>query len=150
MPQSLSHVLVHVIFSTKDRRPFLDETIRSGAHAYLATVCRDQGCHAYRVGGTEDHVHAVTTLSRTISISKLVEKIKKTSSVWVKQQGASYGAFYWQRGYGAFSVSPTHLDNVIAYIDRQPQHHRRAGFQDEFRQFLERYGVEYDERYVWD
>src|SRR5437588_6691069 len=104
MPQSLSKVIVHIVFSTKDRQPCLDVAIRPRIHAYLATVSRDHGCEAYRVGGTADHVHLAVRLSRTISQADLAENIKKTSSAWIKQQGDDYRAFFWQRGYGAFSI----------------------------------------------
>jgi len=150
MPQSLAHIILHIVFSTKDRLPLIDADMAPRLHAYLATVCRDQGCHAYRVGGVADHVHLATTLSRTLAVAKLVEHVKKVSSVWMKDQGAVYEHFFWQHGYGAFSVSPTHVDDVVGYISGQEEHHRQATFQEEFRRFLERYGIEYDERYVWD
>ncbi len=98
MPQSLSQVILHIVFSTKERRPWLDPEIRPRLHAYLATVCRDRDCQAYRVGGTADHVHLATRLARTISQAELLEQIKKTSSVWMKQQGGRYAGFYWQGG----------------------------------------------------
>ena len=150
MPQSLSHIILHIIFSTKDRIPVIDHEVEKSVHAYLATVCRDQGCHAYRVGGPADHIHIVTTLSRTITVSKLVEHIKKVSSAWMKKQDRKYGKFYWQRGYGAFSVSPTHLDEVLRYVSGQREHHKTISFQDEFRGFLRKYRIEYEEKYVWD
>lgn len=151
MPQSLGHIILHLVFSTKDRTRFIDNDVAGSLHAYLATVCRDQGCHAYRVGGTADHVHMVTTLSRTETVSKLMENVKKYSSAWMKRQGErKYGAFFWQRGYGAFSVSPSHLDAVIRYVSEQEEHHRKLSFQEEYRHFLEKYGIQYDERYVWD
>ena len=150
MPQSLSHILLHITFSTKGRHPLIDTEVEGGLHAYLATVCRNEGCHAYRVGGTDDHVHIVTTLSRTITVAKLLESIKKTTSSWMKTQHRRFQHFYWQRGYGAFSVSPIHLDEVIRYIESQRERHKHVTFQEEFRQLLEKYGIEYDERYVWD
>ena len=150
MAQSLGHIILHIVFSTKGREPLIEESIAPHLHAYLATVCRDIGCHAYRVGGTADHVHLVTTLSRTLSTSKLIEHAKKVSSAWMKQQDPKYGSFYWQRGYGSFSVSPTHLDDVIRYVGNQPDHHAKLTFQDELLGFLKKYGIEYDERYVWD
>src|ERR1041384_4649165 len=100
MPQSLSQVILHIVFSTKDRRPWLDPAIRSRMHAYLATVCRDCDCEAYRVGGVADHVHIAARLARTISQSQLLEKIKKTSSAWIKTQRPDYASFSWQGGYG--------------------------------------------------
>jgi putative transposase len=150
MPQSLSQVILHVVFSTKDRRPLLHPAIRPGIHAYLATVCRDCHCPAYRVGGTADHVHIATRLARTLAQAELVEKIKKTSSVWIKTQGEQYGSFFWQAGYGAFSIGWSQFGGLVRYIDGQEQHHRTQTFQEEYRKLLRKYHVEFDERYVWD
>src|SRR5256885_16353418 len=109
MPQSLSLVILHVIFSTKEREPLLEAEVKPKLHAYLATVARNAGCEAHRVGGVADHVHLAIRLSRTITIAELVEKLKTTSSKWLKGQSASLGAFAWQRGYGCFSVGPSDL-----------------------------------------
>ena len=125
MPQSLSHVIVHVIFSTKARKRWLDDDIRDRVHAYLARVLRDLGACAYRVGGTDDHVHVAFTLPRTLTQSQLVSKIKSTSSQWIKKLDAKYAEFIWQTGYGIFSVSRSHLDRLIAYIQGQVEHHYR-------------------------
>ena len=150
MPQSLSLVIVHVIFSTKDRHPLLDPAIRSKLHAYLATVARNPDCEAYRVGGVADHVHLAIRLSRTVTIAALVESLKTASSKWLKTQSPDLAAFAWQRGYGCFSIGPSDLDALCGYIDDQENHHRTRTFQDEFRMFLKKYGVAYDEAYVWD
>ncbi|MCK5803130.1 MAG: IS200/IS605 family transposase [Lentisphaeria bacterium] len=150
MPQSLSQVILHIVFSTKDRRRYLDDAIRDRTHAFLATLSRDRGCEALRVGGTDDHVHLICRLSRTFTISKLVEDVKRESSKWIKPLGADYTNFHWQRGYGAFSLSQSHLDQAIAYVSNQEEHHRKMSFQDEFRELLRRSGVEFDEKYVWD
>src|SRR5436190_16799807 len=119
MPQSLSLVAIHVIFSTKDRSPCLTNTIRARLHAYLATVARNADCEAYRVGGVSDHVHLALRLSRTITIADLVETLKTSSSKWLKQQTAGLGGFAWQRGYGCFSVGPKDVPNVCEYIETQ-------------------------------
>ena len=150
MPQSLSKVIIHVIFSTKNREPWLDSTIRLRMHAYLATICRDLGGEALCVGGVADHVHIVTTLPRTLSQAQMIEGIKKPSSKWIKALGARYRGFFWQRGYGAFSVSPSQLDAVLQYVGTQEEHHRSCTFQEEYRELLRRHGLEFDERYVWD
>jgi putative transposase len=150
MPQSLSQVILHIVFSTKDRRPWLDPAIRLRLHAYLASVCRDCDCEAYRVGGVADHVHIAARLARTISQAALLEKIKKTSSAWIKRQGKQYAAFYWQGGYGDFSIGWSQLEELVRYIDRQEQHHHMQTFQEEYRNLLQKYHVEFDERYVWD
>jgi REP element-mobilizing transposase RayT len=150
MPQSLSFVVVHIIFSTKDRRPFLKNDFQSNAHAYLASVARDFGCECFRVGGMSDHVHLAISLSRTVTIAKLVETLKTSSAKWLKAETSCSAAFAWQRGYGVFSVSPRQLPKLVEYIDRQEEHHGKKTFKEEFREFCDRYGVKYDERYVWD
>ena len=150
MAQSLSLVVIHVIFSTKDRRPLVSAHIRPQLHAYLATVARNAGCECYRVGGVADHVHLAIRLSRTLTIAKLVEDLKTSSSKWLKAQSPDLDVFSWQRGYGCFSVGPTDLGALCLYIDQQEEHHRTRTFQEEFRMFLKKYGVEYDEAYVWD
>ena len=150
MPQSLSKVIIHVIFSTKDRQPWLDRDVRPRMHAYVATICRDVDAEAFLVGGISDHLHIVTTLPRTLSQADFVETIKKTSSKWIKGLNQKYRGFFWQRGYGAFSVSPSQLDAVVKYVADQEEHHRTRSFQEEYRDFLGKYGIEFDERYVWD
>jgi putative transposase len=150
MPQSLSFVLLHVIFSTKDRKAFLKPDVRSHVHAYLATVARNAGCEAYRVGGIEDHVHLAIRLSRTITIAKLVETLKTSSSKSIKEDFPQLKDFSWQRGYAVFSVGPTSCGDLCHYIDDQENHHQARSFQDELRLLLNKYGVEFDEAYVWD
>jgi putative transposase len=148
MPQSLSLIVIHVIFSTKDRRPVLGAEILPELFAYLATVARTTGCECYRIGGVADHVHLAIRLSRTKSVAEIVEELKGASSRWLKTKGVS--DFAWQRGYAAFSVGPADLSALVEYISDQEEHHRKRSFQDEFRALLKRYGVEFDERYVWD
>jgi len=150
MPQSLSKVILHIVFSTKDREPWLSLDVRARMHAYLATVCRDLGAEVVRVGGVADHVHIVTTLPRTLSQAQLIEQAKKISSKWVKTVDVRYRGFFWQRGYGAFSVSPSQLEAVLQYVDAQEEHHRTRTFQEEYRELLHRHCVDFDERYVWD
>jgi REP element-mobilizing transposase RayT len=150
MPQSLSFLLVHVVFSTKDRAPVLGDSIRPALHAYLATVSRNADCECYRVGGVADHVHLAMRQSRTITMAKLIEELKTSSSKWLKTQSPELASFAWQHGYGAFSVRPTDLEALRHYIDSQKEHHRKRTFQEEYRAFLAKYGIEYDERYVWD
>ena len=150
MPQSLANVLVHLIFSTKNRTPLIRPEIEKELFRYLGSVCRACGCPAHKIGGTDDHVHLACSLSRTISLSKLLEEIKKSSSKWIKTKGPSYARFSWQAGYGAFSIGQSQLASLKRYIVQQRDHHRRRTFQDELREFLKRYEIEYDERYVWD
>jgi REP element-mobilizing transposase RayT len=150
MPQSLSKVILHVIFSTKNREAWLDSDVRLRMHAYLATVSRNLGAELVRVGGVADHVHIVTTLPRTVSQAEFIEQIKKSSSKWIKALDPRYRRFFWQRGYSAFSVSPSQLDAVLQYVEEQPAHHRTRTFQEEYRELLRKQCVEFDERYVWD
>jgi len=150
MPQSLSYLLTHIVFSTKDRDPVLDATVRPALYAYLATVARNMDCECFHVGGVADHVHLAVRLSRTINMAQLIEKLKTSSSKWLKTQSPALAAFAWQRGYGAFSVGPSDINALLHYIDTQEEHHRTRTFQDEYRDFLKKYGIEYDERYVWD
>ncbi len=150
MAQSLSQILLHLVFSTKNREPWLTPGIRPNLHAYLAGAARALHAEAYRVGGVADHVHIACTLPRTMPVSKLLEEIKKSSSAWIKQQTPTCHGFAWQAGYGAFSLGQSQLDALIAYIDGQEEHHRKRTFKEEFIEFLKRYGVGYDERYLWD
>ena len=151
MPQSLSSVYVHLVFSTKNREPFLlDADIRKEMHAYLGGVSKTLDCPPVIVGGVEDHVHLLCQMARTITQSDWVKEIKRVSSIWIKQRNPASAAFAWQAGYGAFSVSASLLDLTREYIAHQDQHHKTQSFQDEYREFLRKYGQEWDERYVWD
>ena len=150
MPQSLSRILVHLVFSTKDRLPLIGASVRDGVHAFLAGAVRTAGCECLRVGGVADHVHLAVQLSRTLTVAQLIEDIKTSSSKWMKEQSSKLGAFAWQRGYGAFSVGPGDQQALLDYIDNQEEHHRKRTFQEEYRAFLTKYDISYDERYVWD
>ena len=151
MAQSLSRLWTHLIFSTKDRFPFLrDKVLRSEMHAYLAEMLRMHDCETLIVGGVEDHTHSLFALSRTHSIASVVKEVKRTSSGWIKTASRKLSKFHWQAGYGAFSVSQSNLTKVIRYIENQEDHHKRVTFQDEYRAFLKAYDVEFDERYIWD
>lgn len=151
MSQSLSRLWTHLIFSTKDRYPFLcDKSLRIDMHGYLASVLRSHDCETIIVGGVEDHIHSLFALSKNHSLVEVIKEIKRTSSSWIKTVSSTQRLFHWQRGYGAFSVSQSHLDEVTRYIERQEEHHRRVTFQDEYRLFLKNYRIDFDERYVWD
>ncbi|MBI1380478.1 MAG: IS200/IS605 family transposase [Planctomycetaceae bacterium] len=150
MPQSLDNVLVHLVFSTKDRTPWIDTTVRAGFHAYLATVARNAGGRCLRVGGVVDHVHLAIQLPRTLTIAALVEGLKTSSSKWMKGRSRELWGFAWQRGYGVFSVAPRNSSALLQYIDEQEKHHRSRTYQEEFRGFLIENGIAFDERYVWD
>ena len=151
MAQSLARLWTHLIFSTKNRFPFLtDKILRAEMHAYLAEMLRKHGCETLIVGGVEDHTHSLFALSRTLPIASVVKEMKRTSSGWIKGSSRRLSKFHWQGGYAAFSVGQSNLQEVIRYIANQDEHHKRVTFQDEYRAFLKAYGVEYDERYVWD
>jgi putative transposase len=151
MPQSLSKILVHTVFSTKARLPYLrNASLRQELHRYLGGVLNNLKCPPLIIGGVEDHVHILSQLGRTIEPSELVKEVKRVSSIWIKSQTAGDGDFAWQAGYGMFSIGYSQIEAVREYIESQEEHHRRHSFQDEFRSLLERYQIEYDERYVWD
>jgi len=150
MPQSLANILVHVIFSTKNRAPLIETEIEAELYPYLASICGTCKSPAHALGGTADHVHIALSLGRTIAISDLMEEIKRSSSKWIKTKGPQYKGFAWQNGYGAFSVGQSQLPALSRYIADQREHHRHRTFQEEFQEFLKRYRIAYDERYVWD
>ena len=151
MPQSLAKILVHTVFSTKDRRPFLrDRALREELHQYLGGILTNLDCQPILVGGVEDHVHILCTLSRTCDAASMVKEVKRGSSIWVKSKGQDLRGFAWQNGYGIFSIGFSQVGTVRRYIAKQEEHHRKISFQDEFRQLLRRYEIEFDERYVWD
>lgn len=150
MPQSLTNLLVHLVFSTKNRTRFIDAPVRPELYAYCGGILRDLESPALAIGGTDDHIHILCGLSKKLAPCKLVEEIKRGSSRWIKGCSNAYSEFYWQNGYGMFSVSESNRDSVTTYIASQEEHHRRMTFQDEFRQFLEKHRISYNEQYVWD
>jgi REP element-mobilizing transposase RayT len=151
MPQSLANVLVHLVFSTKDRRALLQNAdLRNQMHRYLAGISANLDCPAVIVGGADDHIHLLGRQSRTVTLADWVKELKRASSLWAKTKGPQWGLFHWQAGYGAFSVSQSQSGRVQRYIASQEEHHRRLSFQDELRQLLKKHGIEFDERYVWD
>jgi REP element-mobilizing transposase RayT len=151
MPQSLSRIWLHIVFSTKDRKLFLrDDALREEMFRMLGHHCNEVNCPVARVGGWHDHVHILCGLARTVTVADLVETVKTETSKWVKKREPRLHAFHWQNGYGAFSVSQSLVDAVIEYIERQAEHHATMSYQDEFRALCAKHGVEIDERYVWD
>jgi len=150
MPQSLARLHIHLIFSTKNRERVLHDQIRGPLHAYMATVLQNLGCPPDLINSMEDHVHILFELGRTVAVSAAVEQVKKSSSKWIKTQGPEFNAFAWQAGYGAFSVSESNVAAVRDYIANQQEHHRDRSFQEEYRIFLNRHKITFDERYVWD
>ncbi|MBI2805113.1 MAG: IS200/IS605 family transposase [Planctomycetes bacterium] len=150
MPQSLAAIYIHLIFSTKNRAPLIRPELEEELHMYHAGILRNLDSPLLCTGGTEDHVHVLFRLGRKIDVAKIVEKVKAGSSKWIKTKGAEYHDFYWQSGYGAFSIGQSGIGGVKKYIANQKEHHRTRTFQEEFREFLNRYEIAFDERYVWD
>jgi REP element-mobilizing transposase RayT len=151
MPQSLSNIVVHICFSTKDRQAWLrDPTVRDEFFHYLGGVSAHLGCPTIIVGGHIDHIHLLGRLARTITIADWVKELKRVSSTWAKERFPDLRLFHWQEGYGAFSVSQSGIDRAIEYIRNQEAHHDRLSFQDEFRTLLTKHKIAWDERYVWD
>ncbi|MDB5307286.1 MAG: Transposase like protein [Gemmataceae bacterium] len=148
MPQSFARVLVHLVFSTKNREPFIAPTVRDRLFAYLAGILNELDCQAIAVGGVADHVHLLFALAKTLPLCKAVEEVKKGSSKWAKEN--VHPSFFWQNGYGVFSVSPSNEAQVAAYIADQEKHHTARTFQEEFRELLRKHGIQWDDRYVWD
>ena len=150
MSQSLAYNYLHITFSTRKRELLIKDSIKEELFNYLGGICKQMECNPIRVGGHKDHVHILCLLSKKIALVSLMEELKKSSSKWIKSKGDNFTNFYWQTGYGAFSVSPKQTDIVVEYINNQETHHKKTTFQEEYRAFLKEYGVEYDERYVWD
>ena len=151
MSQSLAKIYTHIIYSTKHRYPFLaKESLRAEMHAYLGGACNNLDCPVLSVGGSADHVHILCALSKNLSAADLIGEIKRSSSKWIKTKGLMTRKFAWQSGYGVFSVSQSQVETVRAYIVHQEEHHQKKSFQDEFRSFLRKYQIEYDERYLWN
>jgi REP element-mobilizing transposase RayT len=151
MAQSLAKILVHTVFSTKERRPFLrDAALRDELHRYLGGILMNLDCQPVIAGGVEDHVHLLCALSKTRDAAAMVKEVKRGSSIWLKTKGPDLSDFAWQNGYGMFSIGFSQIEAVRKYIEGQAEHHRRVSFQDELRELLRRYEMEFDERYVWD
>ncbi len=151
MPQSLAKILVHTVFSTKERRPFLrDKSLREELHHYIGGILNQLDCQPIIVGGVEDHVHFLCALSRTCNAAEMVKEVKRGSSLWLKTKSTELHDFAWQNGYGIFSIGFSQIETVRDYIAGQEEHHRKVSFQDELRTLLKRYAIKFDERYVWD
>ncbi len=152
MPQSIAKVVIHIVFSTKGRKPWLrSNDLRNELFAYMATILRNNvDSPAILINGVEDHVHALCLLSRKFAIMKVIQEAKTETSKWLKKQSEETSNFTWQAGYGAFSVSESNILRVKEYIQNQEEHHRRMTFQDEFRELCKRHGIKLDEQYAWD
>ena len=150
MGQSLVKNYIHITFSTKHRVPLIHQPVEDELYSYIGGICKQLECSPIKIGGYTDHIHILCMLSKKIALMKLLEEVKAHSSKWMKTKGTMLKNFYWQNGYGAFSVNPSEIDKVITYIENQKEHHKKKTFQDEYRAFLTKYKVEYDERYIWD
>jgi putative transposase len=150
MPQSLVKNYIHIIYSTKNREPLISEDIEGELHKYLAEICRNHECHPIKIGGYNDHVHIVCSLSRKIALMDLIEHLKTSSSKWLKTKRRRLENFYWQGGYYTVSVNPDHMENLLEYVENQREHHGRGTFKQEVETLLAKNNIEYDERYVWD
>lgn len=150
MPQSLFKMLAHIVFSTKNRADLIAPEIESGLFGYMHGIVENNGAKLIIANGTANHVHLLISLPKKIDIPALIGDIKRDSSSWVKKQDARFINFYWQKGYGAFSIGQSQVETVVNYIKRQKEHHAKQTFKDEFRALLEKYEIDYDEQYVWD
>jgi len=150
MGQSLTKVYVHIVFSTKNRENLIDKLIEIELFEYIGGVCKGMKCNPIQVGGYRNHIHVLCLLAKDITQSQLLEEIKKRSSKWIKTKGQKYQNFYWQNGYGIFSVNPSQIDIVKNYITNQEKHHSIKTFKSEFRSFMEENKIEFNEKYVWD
>jgi REP element-mobilizing transposase RayT len=150
LAHTFTNLLVHIIFSTKGRVPFIDSELKPQLHAYIGGIIRAEHGKAYAINGMADHIHILASLPPTIALSDAMRTIKTNSSRWVHEQWRTKSTFGWQTGYGAFSVSQSSAPEVVNYIAAQEEHHHRMTFQEELLAFLERHGIKYDERYIWE
>jgi len=151
MPQSYAQILLHLVFATHQRQPFLDDpAVREELYRYLGGIGRRMKCPILAAGGAADHVHTLASLARTVAVADLLEDLKGSSSKWIKEKGSGLWTFQWQKGYAAFSVSQSQVEGVRRYIENQAEHHRRVSFETEFVDLLKRHHVPYDERFMWD
>jgi putative transposase len=150
MTQSLVKILIHAVFSTKNRENLISQQIEPQLFGYFSGIVENNKSKLILANGTENHVHLLISIGKTLSISELIGDIKRDSSVWIKKQDLQFNNFRWQEGYGAFSVGQTQVDEVLKYIGKQKEHHQEKTFENEMRGFYRKYQVEFDEKYVWD
>jgi REP element-mobilizing transposase RayT len=150
MANTHTSVNIHYVFSTKNRAPLIAGNFKDRLWAFMGGIARENRMKALCVGGIADHVHLLVSVPTTLSISKGIQLIKGGSSTWVHETFPEMQNFAWQEGYGAFSVGVSHLDETIAYIKNQEEHHRHKSFQGEYLAFLKKHGIEYDEKHLWD
>ncbi len=149
MAQSLSRLYVHIIFHTKLSENTIGQNIENELYSYIGKIIQENDSHPIKINGTENHIHILAIMSKNISLAKLVEEIKRNSSRWIKGKGKEYENFSWQKGYVGYSVSHSVLNKIKKYIDNQKEHHKKVSFQEEYISFLNAYGVDFDDKYIW-
>ena len=150
MPHTFTNLLVHSIFSTKERSPVINSDLKPRLFGYMGGIIRESKGTLIAANGPADHVHLLMLMPQDTALSDLMRVVKANSSRWVHQEWPGLRAFAWQVGYGAFSVSQSNTETVKQYIAEQEEHHRRVSFQEEFVAFLKRHGISYDERFIWE
>ncbi|HEY0547189.1 MAG TPA: IS200/IS605 family transposase [Pyrinomonadaceae bacterium] len=150
MSHSFCNLLMHCVFSTKERRPLMTLDLKERLFPYLGGIARENKMKALSIGGIEDHVHLLLSVPATMAVAKAMQLIKGGSSKWIHDNFPAHRAFSWQEGYGAFSIGISDVNRTIDYIEHQAEHHQRQDFKQEFLAFLKKHGIEYDERYIWD
>ena len=150
MSQSLCSILVHIIFSTKEREEFISQEIEGELYRYIRTILNDLKCPLIAINGMKDHIHLLVNLNKNVIPSQILQEIKSHSSRWIKTRGTNYSMFSWQGGYAMFSVSRRNADSLIEYINNQKEHHKKVSFKDELLKLIKRSGIEYNEKYLWD
>ena len=148
MSQSFVQIYVHITFRTKNSINFISEEIEEELYSYIGDILRNYSSISIQIGGMSDHIHLLCTLPKTMALPKLVEEVKKSSSKWMKTKGSKYEKFFQQDGYGGFSVSSSKMETVKRYILSQKEHHRKMSFIEEYKRFLDEYGIEYDDKYI--
>jgi REP element-mobilizing transposase RayT len=150
MPQSYSNILLHLVFSTKNREPLILPNIEAELHRYMTGIFKQCHCPALLINGTSDHIHSLCVLDRSATVAALVESVKTGSSKWIKTKGPEFHEFYWQKGYGVFSIGQSNKEALKRYTQNQKEHHGTISFQGEFRTLCQKYGIKMDERHAWD
>ncbi|MFO0947431.1 MAG: IS200/IS605 family transposase [Planctomycetota bacterium] len=149
MPQSLVHNLIHLVYGTEDRRRWITDDVRPRLHAYQTGIFKKWDSPLLEIGGTDDHVHTLFSLSKNCALAKVVEEVKKGSSIWIKSESPRYADFAWQKGYAAFSVSESNARSVKAYIANQEAHHQKMDFDVECAALFRKHGIVLNEGYPW-
>jgi putative transposase len=150
MPSTYTNLLYHIVFSTKERIPLITDDLQEELYRYIGGIIRAEGAVQLEIGGMADHVHILAKFKPSIAVSEMLGKIKANSSKWANDHKMKMRKFGWQEGFAAFTVSESHVPSVREYIQNQHEHHRKQTYQEEFSALLERHGIEYDPRYLWD